>query len=136
MSDVSHSEGQYAQEDPPIVPWGSKPALQPETPKVEVPKAQGIWFEPIRVAGITNYVTSIDEVVGDEVLLEREPNNAFHAQAIVVHLVTQLNGVETKRKLGYVPRDFATMVLDSQLPVRGRIEWKSEPPIIAIKIRA
>lgn len=125
----SMTEGSFAREPNPDTP---KPRVEASAPV----SSRGLWFEAVRVAGITNYVTNVDDVVGEEVILEREPNNPFHKQAIVVHVVEQLNGVETKRKIGYVPRDLASMILDHQLPARGRIEWRSTSPIIAIKIRA
>lgn len=135
MADVSMSEGGYAQEDPPVPEF-----VQPKPAPVPAPVAPGprkrIWIEPIRAAGISQYVTDMSQVLGDDVWLEREPENPYHAQAIAIYLVGQLNGVETKTKIGYVPRDLASMVFDYQLPVRGRIEWKATAPKIGIKILA
>lgn len=119
--EFSTSEGSYALEDPPVEPARNKVEVVPTPPSGP---RKLIWIEPIRVAGISQYVTDMSQVQGNDVWLEREPENPYHAQAIAIYLVGQLNGIETKTKIGYVPRDLASMVFDYQLPVRGRIEWK------------
>jgi hypothetical protein len=91
-----------------------------------------IWVMPIRVAGVTKHLLHLDNLLGDDVVLEREPNNPFHVRAIAIFAVKD----NQRQKLGYVPKELADMVRDSDLPARGLIVWKRQIQYPALRIQA
>jgi hypothetical protein len=90
-----------------------------------------IWIEPIMVAGVSIHLKHLDNLLSDDVILEREPNNPVHNRAVMVSAVK--DGV--KQKLGYVPRDLADMVREEKLPAMGRIVWKRQKDCPALRIQ-
>jgi hypothetical protein len=117
MFDADELVDLHARDSVPSVPSTTKPH---------------IWIEPIRVAGISFYVTDIDEIDGYEVELEREPNNPHHAKAIAIFLL----GSTGRKMIGHVPRDLADAVRDDQLPTKGVITYRTPQPKVGLRILA
>ena len=80
------------------------------------------WPYAIRVAGITKYVTSMESIVGQDIVAEREPGNKYDSHAIKISLV-EVAGLT--RQIGYVPAVIAKRIQDEDLPSNGRIVWKA-----------
>lgn len=88
-----------------------------------------IWEYPIRVAGISFRVQSMDEV-SDEVLCEREATNPHDPLAVAVYSVS---GDKVKH-IGYLPKEIARNIPDHDLPCRGTVVWKSQGSLVGIRI--
>ena len=110
----------------------TRPLMNENCPIVmnEVHPEASVWAYPIRVAGITFRVKDMSEIQSDNLWCEREPNNQHDPMAVAVHVLQD----GTRKHIGYVPREMAATISDSQLPCGGKIIWKGEGSHIGIRI--
>lgn len=80
---------------------------------------------PTKIAGIFNYPEGKEPlkatVSGDELILEREPTNAYDPNAIAVYIKQKVidlvtnSTTENRVKIGYVPRPIAAQIKDATI---------------------
>jgi hypothetical protein len=90
-----------------------------------------LWEYPLSVRGITFRLKDNNDLISDEVIIERESNNPYDSMAIAVYNVNEDN----KKKIGYLPRECARKIGDQDLPSCGKIVWKAVPPCLGVKIQ-
>lgn len=80
-----------------------------------------VWDYPVRVAGISRRVQSVDEI-SNEIRCEREPDNPADPNAVAVFSVS----AEGAKHIGYLPKEIALKIPDEALPCSGTVEWKGQ----------
>ena len=84
-----------------------------------------LWEYPIRVAGISYYVSDMADIITDHVWCERISDHPFDSFAIAVYITNcGING-NSKRQIGFLPKEISKHILDDELPCRGKVVWYS-----------
>ena len=81
-----------------------------------------VWPYAIRVSGVSFRMKDNQELLSDDVWVERIRNNAHDPKAIGVWNVRDRQHLF----IGYLPREISAHITDDQLPTRGKIVWRAE----------
>jgi len=83
-----------------------------------------LYDHAIRVAGVSFHLKSNSRLISDDIYVERMKDNPVDPKAIGVWNVNKDNNLFVF--CGYLPKEMAQVIEDSQLPKWGKIIWRDE----------